>query len=352
MESSSPSLAGIRGSGLCQPSPGARAVRVGLAMALVAAACLVLALCVGSGGIGGFDALSVLIRPDASAASEVIHQLRLPRVLAAFATGGLLAFSGALMQVLLRNPLADPYVLGLSGGASVGALAAMALGLGAFVVDLGAFLGALATVVLVFALARRELARARDGGIDATPRMLLTGVMLGAGFSAIAAVILLVSPEAELRGMLFWLMGDLSGAESYLPALAALGVLAVCLYPFARHLNALLRGPEVAYAVGVPVHSIRRVVLVAASLAAAMAVTTAGAVGFVGLVVPHGVRLVIGNDQRLLLPTCALAGGSLLVLADTLARTAFAPQQLPVGIVMAILGVPAFMLLLFKRRPT
>lgn len=330
--------------------PGARALRIGVALALIAVTSMVLALSVGSSGIGVSRSLAVLFQPDATTDSMVIHQLRLPRAMAAFAVGGLLAYSGALMQVLLRNPLADPYILGLSGGSSVGALGAMLLGLGAFLVDLGAFAGALATIVLVFALSGRDMASARESGPDATPRMLLTGVMLGAGWSAIATIILLVSPEAKLRGMLFWLMGDLAGAQSLGPPLIALGLLVALMFPLGRQLNAMLRGSEVAFALGVPVRGVRRMTFVAASLAAAIAVTTAGAVGFVGLVMPHALRLVIGNDQRLLLPACALGGGSLLVIADTVARTAFAPEQLPVGVVMAVLGVPVFMLLLLRGR--
>ncbi len=335
---------------LARARPGARAARIGLALVFAATASILLAISLGSSPIPLSEVVSLVLRPDASAASEVIHQLRLPRALAAFATGGLLAVSGALMQVLLRNPLADPYVLGLSGGSAVGALGAMLLGLGAFFVDAGAFLGALATVALVFAFARRDMARLRGiGTVDGTPRLLLTGVMLASGWSAIVTVILILSPERQLRGMLFWLMGDLGGADSYAPALAALPLLVLFLFPAARDLNAMLRGPELAYSLGVRVVRVRRIVLVAASLAAAIAVTTAGAVGFVGLVVPHALRLMIGNDQRLLLPGCAVAGGTLLVVADTVARTAFAPQQLPVGVVMVILGVPTFMLMLLRR---
>jgi iron complex transport system permease protein len=294
--------------------------------------------------------ISLLLRPDDSAASEVIHQLRLPRVLAAFATGGLLAYSGALMQVLLRNPLADPYVLGLSGGSAVGALGAMLLGLGSLLIGLGAFAGALGTVVLVFALAGKDLARVRrSDAVDGSSRLVLVGIMIASAWSAIVTVILIVAPEVKLRGMLFWLMGDLGGADSYMPAVIALPLLLLLCVPVARDLNAMLRGPEVAHSLGVRVASLRRLVLLASSLAAAIAVTTSGAVGFVGLVVPHAMRLVIGNDQRFLLPACALAGGALLVVADTVARAAFAPEQLPVGVVMAIVGVPAFMALLLRR---
>jgi iron complex transport system permease protein len=325
----------------------ARATRIWVILGLAAAAALVLAMSVGSSPIAALDVLRLLLHPEDSAASQVIHELRLPRALAAFAAGGLLALAGALMQVLLRNPLADPYVLGLSGGSAVGALGAMLAGLGSFFVDAGAFAGALLTVGLVFAFSHGDLAR-RQGmaALDASPRLLLTGVILASGWAAIITVMLTVAPEAKLRGMLFWLMGDLSGAESYGVALAALPIAVALLLPLARDLNVLLRGQDLAHALGVRVAMLRRVILVIASLATAIAVTTAGAIGFIGLVVPHALRLAIGNDQRVLLPACALAGGTLLLLADTVARTAFSPQQVPVGVITSLIGVPAFMLLL------
>ncbi|HSJ96485.1 MAG TPA: iron ABC transporter permease [Myxococcota bacterium] len=327
-----------------------RALRIWALLAGAAAACLVVALSVGAAPIALADVVRLLLRPDDSVAADVIHQLRLPRALAAFACGGLLACAGALMQVVLRNPLADPYVLGLSGGSAVGALGAMLLGLATLWIDLGAFLGALATVALVFAFARRDLARIQGvARADATPRLLLTGVILASGWSAIVAAILVVAPEAQLRGMLFWLMGDLGGAAFPATALLALPLVLLAVYPAARSLNVLLRGHETAHALGVPVVALRRRVLLAASLATAVAVTTAGAVGFIGLIVPHALRLAIGNDQRVLLPASVLAGGTLLLLADTAARIAFAPQQLPVGVVTALIGVPTFLYLVLRR---
>jgi iron complex transport system permease protein len=270
-------------------------------------------------------------------------------VLAAAAAGGLLAVAGALMQVLLRNPLADPYVLGVSSGAAVGALGAMALGLGALAVQAGAFGGALATIVLVFVIAQRDFMRLATGdAADPTPRLLLTGVVLGAGWIALITLMLALAPEARLRGMLFWLAGDLGGADGGGPALAVLALLLAIVWPLARSLNVLLRGPAVAAALGVRVRPLRRTIYVVASLATAVAVTTCGSVGFVGLVVPHALRLLIGNDQRVLLPACALAGATLLLLADTVARTIAAPQQLPVGVVTALVGVPTFLVLLAR----
>jgi len=327
-----------------------RALLIWLILAGAALAALVLALASGSMHLAPHELLRALISPGDSVAGDIVTRLRLPRALAAFAAGGLLALAGALMQVLLRNPLADPYVLGLSGGASVGALGAMLAGLGALAVNLGASAGALLAMALVFAFARRDFARRQMfGALDASPRLLLTGVIMAAGWGALITLMLTLAPEARLRGMLFWLMGDLNGVESWLPAMLGLaGALAVS-YPAARELNVLLRGEALAHALGVRVEPLRRMVYVVASVATALAVTTAGSIGFVGLVVPHALRLALGNDQRMLLPASALAGGTLLLLADTAARSVLAPQQLPVGVITALLGVPAFMFLLTRN---
>ena len=184
------------------------------------------------------------------------------------------------------------------------------------------------------------------GALDASPRLLLTGVIMATGWGALITLTLTLAPDARLRGMLFWLMGDLNGAESWAPAMLALLVALFLAYPAARDLNLLLRGEALAHALGVRVVPLRRKVYLIASAATALAVTTAGAIGFVGLVVPHALRLAFGNDQRVLLPSSALAGGTLLLLADTGARSLLAPQQLPVGLITALVGVPVFMMLL------
>lgn len=330
--------------------PQTRALRVWAALAAASILALLLALSVGSTHFSISQIVYALV-PGDGPARDIVLQLRLPRALAAFAAGGLLAVAGALMQVLLRNPLADPYILGLSGGAAVGALCAMVLGLGALLVDAGAFAGALLAMALVFMLARREFAYSqRAAALDAAPKLLLVGVILAAGWSAIISLLLALAPDAKLRGMIFWIMGDLAGADTYAAPLIALVLVIALVYPSARELNVLARGEAMAAALGVEVALVRRRIYLAASLATALAVTTAGTIGFVGLVVPHALRLAFGNDQRLLLPGCALAGGTLLVLADTLARTVVAPQQLPVGVITAILGVPSFLVLLLRRR--
>ncbi|KXB29754.1 ABC transporter permease [Dechloromonas denitrificans] len=319
-----------------------RALLILVSLGLLAGLSIGLALTVGSLRIPLPDVLAALAGREV-AGIDVVLELRLPRALAGFACGGLLALAGALMQVLLRNPLADPYVLGISGGAGVGAMFAILLGLPVLGIDGLAFLGALSAMFIVFGLAHG------DGSWTQT-RLLLTGVIVAAGCGALVALMLAIAPEHKLRGMLFWLMGDLGQSGQWWPPLLALGVALLLAMPFARELNLLARGLMQAQALGVAVNRLRYAIYLLASLATAASVTTAGSIGFVGLVVPHLVRLATGNDQRLLLPASVLAGGSLLVLADTLARTLIAPQQLPVGVLTALIGVPVFLFLLSRHQ--
>jgi len=320
-------------------------------LAALALLALGIALLTGGSRIPPSALWQALFDPGQSVAADVVGKLRLPRALAAFAAGGLLALAGALMQVLLRNPLADPYVLGLSGGAAVGALGAMLAGLGTVFVNIGATGGALLAIVIVFGLARGDFSRRQlSAAVDASPRLLLTGVILASGWGAIIALMLTLAPEARLRGMLFWMMGDLNGIDGWAPAAAMLAVAVVLAFAAARDLNVMLRGEAVAHALGVDVAALRRRIYFLAALATALAVTTAGSIGFIGLVIPHALRLLFGNDQRMLLPASALAGGTLLLLADTVARTVVAPMQLPVGVIMSVIGVPSFVFLLMRRR--
>lgn len=302
-----------------------------------------LALSVGSVAIDFLIVIEVLLGGGPELARTLILELRLPRALAAFATGGLLGVAGALMQILLRNPLADPYVLGLSGGAAVGALLAMIGGFGMAIVSGSAFAGAMVSTLLVFGLAHGQ------GSWTAT-RLLLTGIVVAAGWGAVITFLLALSPSPELPGMLYWLMGDLSQARGYPLPLTVLVLALLIALPLGRSLNVLARGPLQAAALGVAVRPTEVFVYLLASALTAAAVTTAGTVGFVGLVVPHLLRLLIGNDQRWLLPAAALGGGILLILADTLARTVIAPEQLPVGVLTAALGVPVFLWLLHRSR--
>ncbi|MDR0702249.1 MAG: iron ABC transporter permease [Azoarcus sp.] len=312
------------------------------ALALAALAALAWALCAGSVAASPGEVFAAIFGEGGGMLAGVVRELRLPRALACFACGGLLALAGTLMQVLLRNPLADPYILGISGGAAVGALGAVVLGLASPWMDAGAFGGALAATLLVFGLAHG------DGSWTQT-RLLLTGVIVATGCGATITLMLALAPAVQVQSMLFWLMGDASGASRPWPALMMLTAgLAVAL-PFGRDLNVLARGQLAALALGVDARRLRRGLYLLASLFTAVAVTLVGAVGFVGLVVPHLVRLALGNDQRLLMPASALAGGALLTVADTLARTLLAPQQLPVGVLTALLGVPVFLFLLARH---
>ena len=319
-----------------------RAFLILAALVLLALASFWTALAVGSIPVTPSAIISALLGRDTPGA-DIIRELRLPRALAGFACGGLLALAGALMQVLLRNPLADPYVLGISGGAGVGAMFAILIGLPVFGIDGLAFAGALGAMFLVLGLAHG------DGSWTQT-RLLLTGVIVAAGCGALVALMLAIAEEHKLRGMLFWLMGDLGQSARWWPAMLALCAALAMAMPFARELNLLARGLMQAQALGVAVKRLRYTIFLLASLATAASVTTAGSIGFVGLVIPHLVRLASGNDQRLLLPASVLAGGSLLLLADAAARTVIAPQQLPVGVLTALIGVPVFLFLL-SRQP-
>ncbi|MDR3396154.1 MAG: iron ABC transporter permease [Pandoraea sp.] len=324
-----------------------RALVIWAGLAGIALVVLLASLMLGSVPVSLHEIGALLLGHDAGLAGDVVWRLRLPRALAAFACGGLLAVAGTLMQTLLRNPLADPYVLGISGGAGVAALASMALMLPFFWVQTSAFAGALAAIAIVMALSHRSFLR--PGDQDSSTKLLLTGVMMAAGFGALATLILTLAPDASLRGMLFWLTGDLNGVDRASLPLIALAATLLIVCPVAHRLNVLLRGESVAQAVGVAVGPLRARIYLAASLATAIAVTTAGSIGFIGLVVPHILRLRFGNDQRMLLPAAALAGGALLMLADLVARTIIAPTQLPVGVITAMIGVPVFLWLLSRR---
>ncbi|WP_372525925.1 FecCD family ABC transporter permease [Piscinibacter sp.] len=309
----------------------------------VTAASLALGLAAGSSGWG-------------FTAPEIVWQIRAPRVLAGFGAGAALALSGALMQLLTRNALADPYVLGVSSGASVGALSAMLLGaLGSAAwwsewgVAAGASAGALAATLLLLSLSWRVLARSGVSGVQEAPvSLLLIGVMIGSAGSAVVTLLLTLAPEAQLRGMVFWLLGDLNGATHWVAVWLALAVALALSWPWAHQLDWLARGDAWAATLGVPVERRRRQVLVASALATGAAVATGGAIGFVGLVAPHALRMLGLRQAPWLLPASVLAGGSFVVLADAAARTIVAPVQLPVGVLAAAVGVPSFLALLLK----
>jgi iron complex transport system permease protein len=314
-----------------------------LILLLMAAITLLAAVSLGSAGPSTADLWARLFDGGDPMVRTIVLELRLPRALNAFAVGGLLALAGVAMQVLLRNPLADPYVLGVSGGASVAALAAMLGGFSMVIVQSASFGGALCATFLVFGLSHGP------GGWTPT-RLLLTGVVIAAGTGAVVSLLLAAGDPTQLRDMVFWLMGDLSFAGSPAGLLLLLAIFLPLGLLAARPLNVLARGDVQAQLLGVPVGRLRIALFGAASLMTAVTVTTVGAIGFVGLVVPHLIRLVLGSDHRRVIPAAALAGGILVTLADLLARTILAPRQLPVGALTALVGVPLFLALLRRAR--
>jgi len=313
-----------------------------LLLALLSAASVLAAAAIGSVSLGWDQWWSALTGPE-SEFGELVWRLRLPRAAAAWTVGALLSLSGCLMQVLLRNPLADPYILGVSGGASFAALCGMSAGVAAALSPALAWAGALLSILIVFSLARGE-------GPWSGTRLLLTGVVTASGWAALISLLLTLGPDGSLRGMLFWLIGDLSYAHLPWWALFILIAIFIICFGMARSLNVLAMGETTARLLGEPTRKLLWAVYLLASVLTATAVSIAGNIGFVGLIVPHLMRLLVGSDHRVLLPASAMFGGLFLVFSDTLARTVLAPRQLPVGVVTALLGVPLFLLLLNRAR--
>lgn len=316
-------------------------------LAVLAAGAVVAGLHVGSAEIGPGQVLDVLLGGGDGRERAVVLELRAPRVALGLLVGGALAVAGAVFQALLRNPLADPYVLGVSGGAAAGSVTALALGLAAYRGGVGG--GAVAGALLAVFAVRRVAMSA--GPVLDTRVLLLAGVIAGAFFNAIVLLLLALADAESFRSAIFWMMGSLARAG---PAEA--GVLALVLIPLlgaafalARPLDLMSVGEETAAYLGVRVETVKQAGYVAASLAVATSVAAAGVIGFVGLLVPHAVRLLWGGGHRVLLPASFLAGGAFLVLADTAARTVAAPQELPTGVVTALVGVPLFAVLLVRN---
>jgi iron complex transport system permease protein len=314
-------------------------------LALLAAGALLLGLMVGPAGVSGFDALRALLGRGDDVTVGIVRQLRAPRTLLAFGVGGSLAVTGAALQALVRNPLADPYLLGLSGGAGLGAVLAIALGwAGAWAVPAAASVGALLAVALVY-----RLAVVAGSALD-TRVLLLGGVVVGAFCAALVGAVLALSPAEQLRNAMLWLLGGFDAASW--PALGIFAAYAAIplslLYRAGRPLDLLSLGEEPARFLGADVEPLKRRVYLAGSVLTAAAVAVSGIIGFVGLVVPHAVRILWGHSHRTLLPAAFLLGGALVAAADAVARVAFAPLTLPVGVVTAAVGVPVFALLLRK----
>lgn len=314
-------------------------------LAGVLLAALLLSIRLGAVPLGVREIMEALRGLGDPTAVAIVRRLRLPRSLLAALVGAALATSGAVFQALLRNPLAEPYILGVSGGAAVGAVGALVLGwsaTAAWALPLAAFVGALSAIVLVLGIAA-GVGRALD-----TRVLLLAGVVVGAFFNALILLALVTADAESFRSALFWMLGSFSGASWRGTELAALYLLPalLVLISLARPLNLLAVGEETAAYLGVRVERTKRVAYGVGSLVVAAAVAASGVIGFVGLVVPHTVRLLWGSDHRLLLPASALLGAAFLVLADAFARTLLAPTELPVGAVTALVGVPFFVWLL------
>ena len=298
------------------------------------------------------DLLRVLTDPGARVSlpmqSRILLDLRLPRILLGVFVGAGLAVAGTSFQGLLRNPLADPYLLGVSGGAALGAVFVLTTGIAAglpLLVPLAACGGALAAVAAVWRLA---------SGAGALPptALILSGVVVSAFCSALVMFMTAIAPAGRVQGAVFWMMGSLgSSPPGVLPAVAVVVALGIGIAIFSgAQLNALSLGEETAAHLGVNARRLRLQLFFAASIITGAAVAAAGLVGFVGLVVPHGLRALVGADHRLLVPASALAGAIVLVLADTVARSVLPPAEIPVGVVTALFGAPFFLVLLRQRR--
>jgi iron complex transport system permease protein len=335
---------------------------LGYCLILAAAALVVVLIALKLGAVPvslyglGRDLVRVALGNRSELSSEyrmIVFDLRLPRIVLGLLVGAALSVAGTSFQALLRNPLADPYILGVSSGAAVGAILSLMLApflnlppsVAALLTPLGAFLGALGTIVAVYFLGRRE------GHLN-SPTLLLAGVISASFLSAVIMFLMSTLSGGNLRGMAFWLMGDLSSSAPWkLVGFLAVGILiaAGAIYTTAADLNLLLAGEQEAMHLGVDIRHVRLVVYIAASVLTGLAVSFGGTIGYVGLLVPHAMRLLFGPDHRILLPTAALGGAIAVVVADTVARTVAAPKELPIGAVTAIVGAPFFIYLLRRR---
>jgi iron complex transport system permease protein len=320
---------------------------IGKGMLLVAlAAAMFIGVAIGPAGNGWLQAYQLVLGkgdPD-SMLSAIIMKIRFPRVVLAAMVGATLSLGGLVFQALLRNPLAEPYILGISGGSAVGAIIGIMLGLSRFPgVSLTAFLGSTGTLVLIlFLTAGQSLVKKES--------LLLSGVMVNAFCSAVIMFLVSITQDARLHNILFWLMGDLSTAD-----LHQVGLLAIMLVPgfillfwFSHTMNLLLMGKEMAQTMGVNIKAATVILLLVSSFMVSVTVSYCGLVGFVGLVIPHLLRRLLGADHRILVPACVLGGGAYLVICDLTARTLPRQGEMPIGVVTAIIGAPLFILLLKK----
>ena len=320
--------------------------RFALLLVLLAGA-RVLSVLVGAVNIPAREVLAALTGGGDETTRAIVMQLRVPRAALAALVGGSLALSGTIFQALLRNPLAEPYILGISGGSAVGAVLVIMSGLGfryPWLLPIAAFVGALVAMGVVLRIAI-GLGRTLN-----TRVLLLAGVVVGAFFNAIILLLLNFAEVDAFRTAIFWMMGNMSGAtwQSVLLLAAYMFPAVLILLTLARSFNLLAVGEETAFYLGIRVARIRMIAYLTTSLLVAASVAVSGVIGFVGLIVPHALRMVWGSDHRMLIPASVLAGGTFLLLTDTLARTVVAPAELPTGVVTALAGVPLFVFLLIR----
>jgi len=330
-----------------------RIVKINLLLVAVFIAVAIVSVLIGPARIGIIQGLKGLLygwhegyAGLTPSEKTIIFSIRLPRVIFAGLVGASLSAAGVIFQALLRNPLADPFILGVSGGSAVGAIIGIIIGLGSvpFGIPGLAFLGAVITVVLVFLIGKtnKELH---------SNTLLLAGVIVNAFFSAIIMFLISISTNTDLHNITFWLMGDLSLATwvkiLFVSILLLFGF--AIIYSYARSLNLIVTGEETAMQLGVNVERTKIILFLAGSLVTALAVSFSGIIGFVGLIIPHIMRMLLGPDHRLLLPASFLFGASFLVVADTIARTVIPHSELPVGVITAICGAPYFIYLLRRR---
>ena len=325
-----------------------RLLAVPLCLLLLLAAALILALSSGSGGEGLARSLAVVLgqgEPN-PVLETIVWRIRLPRALLAALAGGALSLGGLVFQALLRNPLAEPYILGVSGGSAIGAIIGILLGLTRFPgVSACAFLGSLATLALIVAMSAGRSVLKKDA-------LLLSGVMVNAFCAAVIMFLVSMTQDARLHNIIFWLMGDLSSADGATVALLA-GILLPCfglVFLFSHAMNLLLMGNDMAQSMGLQLRSVTVLLLVVTSLMVSAVVSYSGLIGFVGLVMPHLLRFVWGSDHRVLVPACVLGGGAYLTACDILARVLPEQGEMPAGVITALIGAPLFIFLLRKTR--
>ena len=338
----------------------ALALLVLAALVAVSAAAFAFSITMGASNASVIDVITSMVRGSADSALSnrdriVIFDIRLPRAILGFLIGGGLAVSGAVMQGLFRNPLADPGLIGVSAGSSLGAVAMIVLGggvlapvvhiLGIFALPIAAFIGGLVTTLLLYKVATRH-------GQTSIATLLLAGIALGSLALAATGILIYMADDRQLRDLTFWSMGSLAGSTwSKVTGAGPIIILSLLPLPFmARGLNALTLGEAAAFHMGVAVQRLKNVAIVSAAAAVGASVAVSGGIGFVGIVVPHILRMIIGPDHRFLLPASALLGGSLLIVADVVARTIVAPAELPIGILTAGVGGPFFLWMLLRQR--